>query len=218
MLSVGEVQSVQRVDEGSVCVTYNSAEEASAAAAQLQQTIIAGNSRYIDVLLMDPEAFLAEHNIDEEKAQQFFAMSSEQQQAVMARGTLSTARDPTAVLVQRMRQVQGSATGKGFTSKPAQASFPTIQHRFASASMPEVKSNIKRAPNNLGSKHNVLVRGFDFGTSEEQIGAHMSSVGAIQGIQWVDELSACVTYASTEEATAAVAQLQQIYRWEQSIH
>merc|ERR1712228_956249 len=103
-------------------VTYSSPQEAKAAIDTLQHTKIAGNSRYIDVLSMDPQDFVAGHNIDPGRQEQFFAMSPEQQHTVMARGSLSTARDPTAVLVQRMTQVRtkgsfgpakGSGMGKG---------------------------------------------------------------------------------------------------------
>merc|ERR1712137_941673 len=104
-------------------------------------------------------------------------MSPQQQQAVMAKGTLSTARDPTAVLVGRMKQAKGD--GKGID--------------FASA---------------VG-KSTVLVRGFDFGTSEAQISEHMSSVGTVQSINWIDDGSVCVTYSSEESAKVAAAHLQQ---------
>jgi len=110
MSMVGTVGSCQWLDDGSVCVIYSSAEEAKAAL-DLQQTNIPGNRRYLDVLIMDPKEFLAGHSIDMDKAQQFYALTSAQQQAVIAKGSLSTARDPTAVLVQRMQQAKG--VGKG---------------------------------------------------------------------------------------------------------
>lgn len=53
----------------------------------------------------------------------------------------------------------------------------------------------------------VLVRGFDFDTTEEQLQAHMGKVGSIEGIYWVSKGSANVIYSSAAEATAAVAQL-----------
>merc|ERR1719343_140798 len=77
MSSIGNIESIQWVDDGSVCINYYSAEEAKAAIAQLQQTKIPGNNRYIDVSTLDPTEFLAGHNIDTGRAQQFFAMTPE---------------------------------------------------------------------------------------------------------------------------------------------
>lgn len=172
MASVGAIGGVQWVDDGSMCVTYTSVGEAQAAVAQLQQSKIAGNRRYIDVISMDPQAFLAEHNIDQDKAQQFFAMNPKQQVAIMARGSLSTARDPTAVLVQRMKD----ASTNDFSDCGG------------------------------GS---VLVRGFDFGTTEAQLKGHMATVGSVESVQWVDDGSVCVTYTSVGEGQVAVASLNQ---------
>merc|ERR1712187_136227 len=73
---------------------------------------------------MDPQEFLAHHNIDSDKAMQFQLLLPEQQQAVMAKGSLSTARDPNAVLVQRMNDVKGG--GKG-SLDPTQGSFGPAQ-------------------------------------------------------------------------------------------
>lgn len=54
----------------------------------------------------------------------------------------------------------------------------------------------------------VFVRGFDFGTTDEQFEGHMSTVGTITNIKWVTKGSAEVTYSSPDEAAAAVEQLQ----------
>merc|ERR1712151_693529 len=54
----------------------------------------------------------------------------------------------------------------------------------------------------------VFVRGFDFGTTDEQFGAHMSSVGTIENVKWITKGSAELTYSSADEAAAAVEQLQ----------
>jgi hypothetical protein len=180
MSSVGIIQSVHWVDDGSVAVAFSSAEEAKAAVSQMQQTLIDGNTRYIDVIPLDPQEFVADQNIDATRAEQFFAMTPDQQLSIMARGTLATARDPTAVLVQRMKQAKGSA---GVT-------------------MPFALSGGKGG--GLAGSKSVLVRGFDFGTTEEQIREHMSSVGTIEGVHWLDQGSVCVAYSSALEAIAAV--------------
>jgi len=53
----------------------------------------------------------------------------------------------------------------------------------------------------------VFARGFDFGTTDEQLASHMSSVGKVVKVLWVTKGSAEVTYATTGQAEAAVAQL-----------
>jgi hypothetical protein len=117
MSGAGTVVNLQMFDKGTACVTYRFTHEAQAAVQGFNQTIIPGNSRYLDVLPMDPEDFLARHNIESDKCMQFMAMSPEQQQAIMAKGSLSNARDPNAVLATRMQQIGSS--GKGSLS-PAQ--------------------------------------------------------------------------------------------------
>jgi len=54
---------------------------------------------------------------------------------------------------------------------------------------------------------NVLVRGFDFGTTDEQLGAHMSSAGEVYSVQFLDKGSALVVYQTPEDAANAVSQL-----------
>jgi len=52
----------------------------------------------------------------------------------------------------------------------------------------------------------VFVRGFDFGTTEEQRPAHVSKVGSIMSATWIDNGSAEVTYSSAHVAAVAVQQ------------
>jgi len=54
----------------------------------------------------------------------------------------------------------------------------------------------------------VFVRGFDFGTTDEQLTAHMSSVGTIEKIEWFSRGSAEVTYNDPAAAAEAVKQFQ----------
>lgn len=71
------------------------------------------------------------------------------------------------------------------------------------------KSGMKRsASGGVGGGCRVFVRGFDFGTTDEQFEAHMGSVGAIEQVRWVTKGSAEVTYSSPDEAAAAAEQLQ----------
>eukprot|EP00929_Paragymnodinium_shiwhaense_P104491 TRINITY_DN68952_c0_g1_i1.p1 TRINITY_DN68952_c0_g1~~TRINITY_DN68952_c0_g1_i1.p1 ORF type:complete len:357 (-),score=84.01 TRINITY_DN68952_c0_g1_i1:99-1169(-) len=50
----------------------------------------------------------------------------------------------------------------------------------------------------------VFVRGFDFGTSDEEFEGHMSVAGSIVEVKWVTKGSASVTYSTPEEAQQAV--------------
>lgn len=54
----------------------------------------------------------------------------------------------------------------------------------------------------------MFVRGFDFGTTDEQFEGHMAGAGTIENVKWITKGSAEVTYSSAEEAAAAVEQLQ----------
>merc|ERR1719262_2029131 len=70
------------------------------------------------------------------------------------------------------------------------------------------KTGMKRSfDDGQGGSPKVLVRGFDFDTTDEQLSAHMGKVGGIQEIHWVSKGSANVVYSSAREATAAVNQL-----------
>jgi hypothetical protein len=53
----------------------------------------------------------------------------------------------------------------------------------------------------------VFVSGFDFGTSDEQLGAHMGKVGVIQELHWVNKGSVNVVYSTANAATAAIKKL-----------
>jgi len=53
----------------------------------------------------------------------------------------------------------------------------------------------------------VFVRGFDFGTTQEQLESHMGSVGTVTNINMTCKGSAEVTYSSAMEAAAARQQL-----------
>jgi len=70
-----------------------------------------------------------------------------------------------------------------------------------------LKAGVKRSASASGSSC-VFVRGFDFGTTDEQFDAHMSQVGTIEKVKWITKGSAEVTYSSADEAAAAIEQLQ----------
>eukprot|EP00440_Ansanella_granifera_P076132 gb/GFBE01082624.1/.p1 GENE.gb/GFBE01082624.1/~~gb/GFBE01082624.1/.p1 ORF type:complete len:296 (+),score=108.63 gb/GFBE01082624.1/:1-888(+) len=131
--TVGPVKSLEKWGNGAAVVEYETDELAEAAVAQLNKTIIEGNTRFIDVKL---------------------DLKSK-----------DTPPPPKAVTVKREAPVVTTPSPK------------------------------------------VFVRGFDFGTTDEQLEAHMSAVGKLETVKWTTKGSALVTYGSVEEAQAAVDQL-----------
>jgi len=51
----------------------------------------------------------------------------------------------------------------------------------------------------------IFVRGFDFGTSEEELVSHLSSVGTIMKLKWAGKGEAEVVYSTQAEAAAAMS-------------
>jgi RNA recognition motif-containing protein len=65
----------------------------------------------------------------------------------------------------------------------------------------------KRSRDGGSDGSTVFVRGFDFGTTDEQFESHCSSVGTIVKTRWFTKGSAAVTYSTPEEAKAAIDSL-----------
>lgn len=81
---------------------------------------ICGTSRDLgvkDISMLDPATFLAGHQIEPHAVEQFLVLSDEAKRAVMSAGSLHGARDPTAVLINRISRSRGvgggGAGGKG---------------------------------------------------------------------------------------------------------
>merc|ERR1719453_2175167 len=53
----------------------------------------------------------------------------------------------------------------------------------------------------------VFVRGFDFGTSDEQLEGHMSKAGPIHTVHWVNKGNAVVVYKRKASTTKAISTL-----------
>jgi len=70
-----------------------------------------------------------------------------------------------------------------------------------------VKRSFEGDSNWEGGSPKVLVSGFDFDTDDEQLWAHMRTVGTVEEVHWVSKGSANVIYSSASEATAAIKQL-----------
>eukprot|EP00931_Biecheleriopsis_adriatica_P073960 TRINITY_DN48155_c0_g1_i1.p1 TRINITY_DN48155_c0_g1~~TRINITY_DN48155_c0_g1_i1.p1 ORF type:complete len:312 (+),score=73.43 TRINITY_DN48155_c0_g1_i1:84-1019(+) len=69
-------------------------------------------------------------------------------------------------------------------------------------------TRVKREAPGSGSNR-VYIRGFDFGTTDEQFEQHCSAVGQVQKVQWCTKGSAVVTFSTKEEAEAAARDLNQ---------
>eukprot|EP00427_Karlodinium_veneficum_P023812 CAMPEP_0169100220 /NCGR_PEP_ID=MMETSP1015-20121227/20970_1 /TAXON_ID=342587 /ORGANISM="Karlodinium micrum, Strain CCMP2283" /LENGTH=420 /DNA_ID=CAMNT_0009161145 /DNA_START=68 /DNA_END=1330 /DNA_ORIENTATION=- len=75
---------------------------------------ICGTSREFgvkDINSFDPNTFLAGHQIDPQAVQQFMNLPDDQKRLVMQGGSLHGARDPTAVLINRMAKARASGIG-----------------------------------------------------------------------------------------------------------
>merc|ERR1719487_616554 len=65
------------------------------------------------------------------------------------------------------------------------------------------KGGVKRAADDTSKV--VFVRGFDFGTTDEQLNGHMSTAGTIENVNWLKKGEVEITYSTPEEAQAAVS-------------
>merc|ERR1719387_2127661 len=168
MSQAGTIERVQWCTKGSAIVFYSSPEEAQHAVNTLNQTIIPGNSRYIDVILKEAED-----------------------------------QGPPA---KRAKGAGGKAAGgKGgwvWTWVPATAAAG----KGGKAAGKGGKGGGKNQ-DPVGSGR-VFVRGFDFGTTDDQFLNHMKKAGAIHDVHWVTKGSAVVVYKTKVAATKASTMLQ----------
>jgi len=235
MSSVGSIVNFQRIDKGSAEVTYCSADEAAVAVKQLQSTTILGNARFIDVLPKEGgERSTKRFNAGGEGGVGGRPANTSGGCGVLVRGfDFGTTEDQ---LLDHMSSVGSIVSATWIDDGSAEFTYSSAGEGVAA--MEQLQSTMisgnKRfidvlpvgsggRPTNLllsggkgcggGMPANafgtcVLVRGFDFGTTEMQLGGHMSRVGSIVNIKWIDNGSAQVKYSSEREAVAAVQQLQ----------
>eukprot|EP00747_Dinoflagellata_sp_TGD_P047500 gnl/TRDRNA2_/TRDRNA2_145041_c0_seq4.p1 gnl/TRDRNA2_/TRDRNA2_145041_c0~~gnl/TRDRNA2_/TRDRNA2_145041_c0_seq4.p1 ORF type:complete len:187 (-),score=26.95 gnl/TRDRNA2_/TRDRNA2_145041_c0_seq4:91-651(-) len=76
--------------------------------------------------------------------------------------------------------------------------------RYVDVKMDVMRGTGKRTSPDSAS---VFVRGFDFGTTDEQFEGHMSQAGTIERVQWCTKGSAVVTFSSKAEAETAISTL-----------
>eukprot|EP00747_Dinoflagellata_sp_TGD_P047499 gnl/TRDRNA2_/TRDRNA2_145041_c0_seq3.p1 gnl/TRDRNA2_/TRDRNA2_145041_c0~~gnl/TRDRNA2_/TRDRNA2_145041_c0_seq3.p1 ORF type:complete len:279 (-),score=51.95 gnl/TRDRNA2_/TRDRNA2_145041_c0_seq3:108-944(-) len=78
--------------------------------------------------------------------------------------------------------------------------------RYVDVKMDVMRGTGKRTSPDSAS---VFVRGFDFGTTDEQFEGHMSQAGTIERVQWCTKGSAIVTFSSMAEAENAIELLSE---------
>lgn len=213
---VGIVERVQFCDKGSAIVTYGSPEEAQAALSQLNGTTIEGNSRYIDVIPQgddeDTNVFVRgfDFGTTERQIQMHCATAGKvtavemwgNGAAVVTYGSAGGAQKAIAILngstiPGNSRFIDVKEDAKSRPGPPPATNMSAVTKK-----RPAPASGAADAP---GCR--VFIRGFDFGTTDEMFDGHVSQVGTVEQVQWCTKGSAIVTYSSSEEAQAAVAQL-----------
>lgn len=159
MGQAGTIVGVKWSSKGAANVFYKTKAEANTAVTLLNQTVIPGNSRYIDVLLKEDGDWSGQSAA---KRQKYGAPASMASPWMMA---------------------MASGWSKGGFKGPA-------------------KGMSKGGKSNM-----VFVRGFDFGTTDEQVGMHLGQAGTIVDVKWISKGSAEIVYSSLAEAKLAVATL-----------
>lgn len=180
MSSVGPVINMQWCTKGSAIVHYGTRQEAEAAAAALNQTTLEGNSRYIDVIVKE----------DEDGAP---PAKKYKKGGGKGNGNGSWVQMPWNMMpmvpMQMPMMAIGNGMGYGGGGKGGGG-----------------KGKGKADPAGSGR---VFVRGFDFGTDDDSLIAHMSAAGAIHDVKWATKGSAEIVYKRKASATKAVNTLHQ---------
>jgi RNA recognition motif-containing protein len=230
MGTVGTVLSVE-MEAGSAIVNYATAEEAQAAVSSLNRSVIAGNRRFIDVMLdrkAPPPGAGVKRSLGGES--NFGTVGGNPK--VLVRGfDFGTAEEQLWEHMGRAGPVaavhfvdKGSAnviyaSASGATAAIKLLNKTTIDgnSRFIDVLPGGDRAFEGPAPFQGGSapfqgfpadgSTKVLVRGFDFGTTEEHLWAHMSNAGRVVEVHFVSNGSANVVFASPREASAALQML-----------
>lgn len=167
----GIVQSVKHM-RGSAVVTFASHEEAAYAIELLNQSVIEGNTRYIDV------------KFDEHVTGVATGMG-------IAKGN-----------------GKGFINGgiKGGAKRAPEAPAWAMGGMAGMAGLAKKRRGNHKDEDPVGSGR-VFVRGFDFGTTDEQFEGHMGAVGEIHACHWVTKGSAVVVYKDAASAIRAAGEL-----------
>lgn len=227
----GPVSSVELWGKGAAIVTFG-APAAAEAAVKLDRSVIPGNSRFVEVKLDDdPQSsrcrvFVRGFDFgttDEQLESQMsqagqivkvqwcskgsaivtYSTPAEAQQAI---NTLNRSTIPGN---SRFVDVMIKEDGNGFFERRMKG-MPGPMFWFANFARYWGKGKGKgskgRNEDPPGSGR-VFVRGFDFGTTDEQLQGHMSAAGEVADMHWVTRGSAVVIFKDAESAKKATETL-----------
>ncbi|CAK9086444.1 Squamous cell carcinoma antigen recognized by T-cells 3 (SART-3) (mSART-3) (Tumor-rejection antigen SART3) [Durusdinium trenchii] len=228
----GPVATVELWGKGAAVVTYDSSESAQAAV-KLDRSIISGNSRFVEVKVdEDPKSsrcrvFVRGFDFgttDEqleahcsqagqiEKVQwcskgSAIVTYSSPEQAAQA---ISSLNKTTIQGNTRFIDVMVKEDGNGFFDMRRMRGMPPPMYWFANLARlwgkGKGKGKSRRSEDPPGSGR-VFVRGFDFGTTDEQLMGHMSTAGEVADVHWVTRGSAVVIYKEADSAKKATEAL-----------
>jgi RNA recognition motif-containing protein len=185
MGSVGSIEAVHWVSKGSANVTYSNSSEATAAINTLDHTTLPGNTRYIEVI---PGGDLAAKRFKGGGKGDFkggFEMCDSGKGGTWA-------------------FIPAGGKGKGFSSAP----WHNLGKGKGKGGGKSQKNRDHSDEDPAGSGR-VFVRGFDFGTTDEQLELHMKKAGPIHTVHWVNKGNAVVVYKKKVSADKAIATLNQ---------
>lgn len=176
--TAGKIVSIERKGKGGALVTYKSEIVAARAVDKLDQSVIPGNTRYIDVKQKPGQgASSAAKTAAQAKPKALVWNTSA--------GQITTGR------------IQANPKGK---VTPAVAAKKTVFQPSAQKRMV--------GPESKGDGKSCFVRGMDHGTSQEEILDYLSSAGEIVSSKFGKKnTNVLVTYADKEAAAAAIATL-----------
>jgi len=223
---VGQVKHVEMSGNGAALVTYASEGQAQAAVQGLNQTTIPGNSRYIDVKLDEPSKGTKRTSVGSAKVLvRGFDYGTTDDQLVGHMGqagqieevqwctkgsamvTYSTLEEAChAVSTLNSTTIAGNSRFIDVMSKTEEENGLPAK-RFKGSGKGGAENAFVAMPGPSRGSAKVYVRGFDFGTTDEQILEHMGQAGWIEDFKWCTKGSVMVTYSSLEEAWHALSTL-----------
>eukprot|EP00437_Effrenium_voratum_P009471 CAMPEP_0181440462 /NCGR_PEP_ID=MMETSP1110-20121109/22981_1 /TAXON_ID=174948 /ORGANISM="Symbiodinium sp., Strain CCMP421" /LENGTH=274 /DNA_ID=CAMNT_0023564269 /DNA_START=67 /DNA_END=891 /DNA_ORIENTATION=- len=226
---VGPVTSLEMWGKGAAVVTYASPEVAQRAATELNRTTITGNTRYVEVKIDDdPKSGRADgtrvfvrgfdFGTTDEQLEAHCAQAGEiaKVQWCSKGSAIITFKEPVAE--EAVKQLNNTTIpgntrfidvmvkeDGGFFDMRRMKGMPSQMYWFANFARywgkGKGKGRRKEDPEGSGR---VFVRGFDFGTTDEQLLEHMSAAGEVADVHWVTRGSAVVIYKEAESAKKAV--------------